>query len=100
MNVRKQGEEDEAQALTGVYLEARHVKFAHVELHPDDGEHDDGEEEQEANLKQRDHGLHDGLQHHLETWRRAEERMGWDDVSFCDCPRLHCKIVPVNLTKQ
>lgn len=45
------------------------MKFAHVELHPDDGKHDDGEEEQQANLKQGDHGFHDGLQHHLETCR-------------------------------
>lgn len=64
-----EGEEDEAQALTGVYLEARHVKFAHVELHTDDGEHDNGEEQQQADLEQGDHGLHDGLQHHLETCR-------------------------------
>lgn len=68
INVRKQGEENETGLLTRVYLEACHVKFAHVELHPDDGEHDNGEEEQQADLKQRDHGLHDGLQHHLETW--------------------------------
>lgn len=37
-------------ALTSVGPEAGVVKFAHVELNPDDGEHDDGEEEQEANL--------------------------------------------------
>lgn len=54
------------------------MEFAHVELHPDDGKHDDGEEEQQADLKQRDHGLHDGLQHHLEACggrRRGEVGM-------------------------
>lgn len=43
------------------------MKFAHVKLQPDDGEHDDGEEEQQADLKQRDHGFHYRFQHHLET---------------------------------
>lgn len=62
---RRQGP---AAALTGVGPEAGGVEFAHVELNPDDGEHDDGEEKQEADLQQRNHGFHDGLQHHLETW--------------------------------
>lgn len=55
------------------------MEFAHVELHPDDGEHDNGEEEEQADLQQRDHGLHDGLQHHLETWKgrgRGEDGLG------------------------
>lgn len=56
-----------AVALTSVDLEAGVVEFAHVKLHPDDGKHDNGEEEQQADLKQRNHGFHYGLQHHLET---------------------------------
>lgn len=39
-----------AAALTSVGPEAGGVEFAHVELNPDDGKHDDGEEEQEADL--------------------------------------------------
>lgn len=57
--------------LTGGF-EAGVVELAHVKLHPDDGKHDDGEEEQQADLKQRDHGFHYGLQHHLETWGERE----------------------------
>lgn len=44
------------------------MEFAHVELEADDGEHKDGEEEQQPDLQQRDHGLHDGLEHHLQAW--------------------------------
>ena len=44
------------------------VQFAAVELQADDGEHEDCEEEQQANLQQRHHGLHDGLQHDLQAW--------------------------------
>lgn len=51
----------QAAALTGVGPEAGGVEFAHVELNPDDGKHDDSEEEQEADLQQGNHGLHDGL---------------------------------------
>lgn len=58
----------QALALTSVYPEAGGVEFAHVKLHSDDGKHDDGEEQQEANLEQRNHGFHYGLQHHLQTW--------------------------------
>lgn len=54
-------------ALTSVCLEAGGVEFAHVKLHPDDGKHDNGEEKQQADLKQRNHGFHYGLQYHLET---------------------------------
>lgn len=39
-----------AATLTSVDPEAGGVEFANVELNPDDGEHDDGEEEQEADL--------------------------------------------------
>lgn len=44
------------------------MKFADVELKADDGKHENGEEEQQANLQQRDHGLHDGFEHHLQAW--------------------------------
>lgn len=37
-------------ALTGVCPETGGVEFAHVELNPDDGEHHDSKEEQEADL--------------------------------------------------
>lgn len=57
----------QAVVLTSVVSEAGGVEFAHVKLHPDDGKHDNGEEEQQANLKQRNHRFHYGLQHHLET---------------------------------
>lgn len=41
------------------------MEFAHVELQANDGKHEDGKEEQQANLQQRNHGLHDGFEHHL-----------------------------------
>lgn len=56
-----------AAALTGVNPEAGGVELAHIKLHSDDGKHDDSEEEQQANLQERNHGFHDGLQHHLEA---------------------------------
>lgn len=43
------------------------VQSAAVELQADDGEHEDSEEEQQADLQQRHHGLHDGLQDDLQT---------------------------------
>lgn len=43
------------------------VKLPAVELQTDDGKHEDGEEQEEADLEQRDHGLHDGLQHNLQA---------------------------------
>lgn len=46
-----------------------------VELQADDREHQDGEEEQEADLQQRHHGLHDGLQHNLQAWKEGRKRM-------------------------
>ena len=55
------------QDLALTIFEAGAVEFSHVKLHPDDGEHEDGEEKQQADLKQRNHGFHYGLQHHLET---------------------------------
>lgn len=43
-----------------------------VELQANDGKHEDGKEEQEADLQKRHHGLHDGLQHNLQAWGRDE----------------------------
>lgn len=52
-------------SFTCVIVKAGFVEFAHVELQADDGKHEDGEEKQQANLQQRNHGLHDGFEHHL-----------------------------------
>lgn len=57
--------------LTCAVGETGLVEFAHVELETNDGEHEDGKEEEQADLEQWDHGLHDGLEHHLQTWARA-----------------------------
>lgn len=43
------------------------VQSAAVELQADDGEHEDGEEKQQADLQQRNHGLHDGFQDDLKA---------------------------------
>lgn len=43
------------------------VKLPAVELQTDDGKHEDGEEQEKADLEQWDHGLHDGLQHDLQA---------------------------------
>lgn len=57
------------------------MEFAHVELEANDGKHEDGEEEKQPDLQERDHGLHYGLEHHLQTWARAARawhvRAGW-----------------------
>lgn len=64
----------QAVALTSAVLEAGGVEFAHVKLHPNDGKHNNGEEEQQTNLKKWNHGFHYRLQHHLEAWEtRGEE---------------------------
>lgn len=51
--------------VTCVIVKAGFVEFAHVELQADDGKHEDGEEKKQANLQQRNHGLHDRFEHHL-----------------------------------
>lgn len=43
-----------------------------VELQADDGKHEDSEKEQQANLEERHHGLHDGFQHNLQAWEGKE----------------------------
>lgn len=57
--------------LTCAVGETGLVELAHVELEADDREHKDGEEEKQPNLQEWNHGLHDGLEHHLQTWARA-----------------------------
>ena len=49
------------------------MEFAHVEVEANDGKHEDGKEEQQANLQQRYHSFHNGLQYHLKTWCRQEK---------------------------
>lgn len=63
-----------ALSVTWVNLEAGGVEFAHVELHADDGKHDDGKEEQQPNLQQGNHGFHDGLQDHLQAYTQGEQK--------------------------
>lgn len=46
---------------------ARLVQRPRVELEPDDGEDDDGEQHEQADLQQRRHCLDDGLEHDLQT---------------------------------
>jgi hypothetical protein len=53
--------------LTSVFVETGVVELPHVEVQADDGEHEDGKEEEHADLEQRNHGLHDGLQDNLKT---------------------------------
>lgn len=55
--------QDAGPRLAGV------VQPAAVELQADDGKHEDGKEEQQADLQQRNHGLHDGFQDNLQTWK-------------------------------
>lgn len=43
-----------------------------VELQADDGKHEDGKKEQQADLQERHHGLHDGFQDNLQAWERRE----------------------------
>lgn len=60
--------------LTCAVGETGLVEFAHVELEANDGEHEDGKEEQQPDLQERNHGLHDGLEHHLQTWGQSRQR--------------------------
>lgn len=63
-------------ALTCAVGEAGFMEFAHIELEADDGEHEDGKEEQQPDLQQRNHGLHDGLEHHLQAWNQSTAQGG------------------------
>lgn len=44
-----------------------------VKLQANDGEHEDSEKEQQANLEERHHSLHDGFQHNLQAWEGKEK---------------------------
>lgn len=55
-------------------LVARLVQRSRVKLQSDDGEYDDGEQHQQADLEQRCHGLDDGLQHDLQTYAEIKEK--------------------------
>ena len=46
---------------------------AYEELQADDGVDDDDEHDQHTDVEQRHHGLHDGVQHNLQTWRTTQE---------------------------
>ncbi|TNN83485.1 hypothetical protein EYF80_006466 [Liparis tanakae] len=65
MNPGPSGKHTGTHSFTCVIVKAGCVEFAHVELQADDGEHEDGKEKKQADLQQRNHGLHDGLEHHL-----------------------------------
>lgn len=43
-----------------------------VKLQANDGKHEDSKKEQQANLEERHHGLHDGFQHNLQAWEEKE----------------------------
>lgn len=64
---REEGKEEkpENSEPTWIVHEARSVQLPTVELQADDSKHQDGKEEQKANLQERHHGLHDGFQHNL-----------------------------------
>lgn len=70
------------------------MKLPAVELQTDDGKHEDGEEQKEADLKQRDHGLHDGLQHNLQALKdRARSTL----LGNLDLDQLHCFCLSIQL---
>lgn len=50
------------------------VKLPAVELQADDGKHEDGKEQEEADLEQRNHGLHDGLEHNLQALKQSHSK--------------------------
>lgn len=54
--------------LTCDFIVAGLVELPHVELQANDSKHEDGHEQQQADLQQGNHGLHDGLEHHLQAW--------------------------------
>lgn len=64
---REEGKEEKPANSdpTWIIHEAGSVQLSTVELQADDSKHQDGKEEQKANLQERHHGLHDGLQHNL-----------------------------------
>lgn len=60
------------------------VKLPAVELQADDGKHEDGKEQEEADLEQRNHGLHDGLEHNLQALKKEvtqQRTYGFKNIS-------------------
>lgn len=57
---------------TWIVREACAVQLPAVELQANDSKHQDGKEEQEADLQKGHHGLHNGLQHNLQTWKEGK----------------------------
>lgn len=55
--------------VTCSYVVAGLVHSSDEELQTNDGVDDDDKENQQSDVEQRDHRLHDGVQHDLETWR-------------------------------
>lgn len=55
--------------LTRDFVVAGLVELPHVELQSNDSKHEDGHKQQQADLQQGNHGLHNGLEHHLQAWR-------------------------------
>ena len=67
--------------FTCEFIVAGGVELPHVELQADDGEHEDGHEQQQSDLQQGDHGLHNGLEHHLQAWRTQRKTKSQDSVA-------------------
>lgn len=73
---QKQDRKIQRAGLTCLVGKAGFMEFAHVELQPDDGKHHDGEEEEQPNLQQGHHGLHDGLEDNLQAWGDTKTPQG------------------------
>lgn len=59
------------------------MELSHVELQAYDGEHEDGHEQQQANLQQGDHSLHNRLEHHLQAWRtQCKTKSQWRSLEL------------------
>lgn len=63
-------EEGGGSPLTRADEETGLVHAADEELETDDGVDDDDEENQQGDVQQRHHGLHDGVEDDVETWKR------------------------------
>lgn len=57
------------QVLTGAHQVAGGVHLADEEFKADDGVDDDDKQDQQGDVEERNHGLDDGVQHHLKAWR-------------------------------
>lgn len=64
---QKQERKVQRAELTCLVGKAGFMEFAHVKLQPNDGKHHDGKEQEQPNLQQGHHGLHDGLEDNLQT---------------------------------